>query len=255
VTAGPRRIRLDLAYDGTDFAGWQSQPGARTVQGVVEEAIRRIQGGAPARLRGAGRTDAGVHARGQVADAEVSASVDDERLLRALRSMLPRDVRPLGVRTEAPSFHARHDAVSKTYRYVLDRSPHGDPFLARYALHHPHEMDLDAVADSLRRLPGRRDWSGFAGAACPREDRVRRLTEASCRTVAPHLLEFTFSADGFLNHMVRNIVGTLLEIARGRFRPGRIDEILASRDRTLAGPTAEARGLCLEKVEYDVVIR
>ncbi|MBZ5640541.1 MAG: tRNA pseudouridine(38-40) synthase TruA [Acidobacteriia bacterium] len=250
MTDGPRRIRLDLAYDGTGFAGWQLQPGERTVQGVIEEALSRLENGALARVRGAGRTDAGVHARGQVADAEVSVALDDARLLRALRSMLPRDVRPVNVTTADPSFHARHDAVSKTYRYFLDRSPHGDPFVARYALHHPHPMDLAAVADALRRLPGRRDWSGFAGAACPPGDRIRHLARASCLEVSPDLLAFEFTADGFLNHMVRNLVGTIVEIARGRFRAERVDEILASGERTLAGPTAPPHGLCLERVAY-----
>jgi tRNA pseudouridine38-40 synthase len=111
-------------------------------------------------------------------------------------------------------------------------------------------MDLGAVAEALSRLLGRRDFSGFAGAACPCEDRVRHLTEASCLEVSADLLVFAFSADGFLTHMVRNLTGTLLEVGRGRFRPERIDEILSSRDRSLAGPTAAAHGLCLERVEY-----
>jgi tRNA pseudouridine38-40 synthase len=250
VTATPRRIRLDLAYDGTGFAGWQVQPGQRTVQGVIEGTLSRLQGGAAARIRGAGRTDAGVHARGQVADSEVAIRLDDEALLRSLRSMLPPEVRPLAARTVASSFHAQHDAVSKRYRYLLDRSAHRDPFLARYALHHPQPMDLAAVGEALRLLPGRRDWSGFAGAACPCEDRVRHLTLASFEELSPVLLAFDLGADGFLTHMVRNIVGTLIEIARGRFPPERILEILASGDRTLAGPTAPAHGLCLERVEY-----
>ena len=142
--------------------------------------------------------------------------------------MLPPDVRPLEARTVAPGFDARRHATSKTYRYVLDRTPHGDPFVARYALHHPHAMDLDAVREALRLLPGRRDWSGFAGSACEVEDRVRNLTRASCETPVPSVLALEFEADGFLNHMVRNLVGTLLEIARGRFPPGRILEILAA---------------------------
>jgi len=127
VTPAPRRVRLDLAYDGTDFAGWQVQPGLRTVQGVLEEALATIQG-ASARGSRAGRTDAGVHARGQVADAEVVTPASDARLLAALRSMLPGDVRLLALETADPSFHARHDAVSKTYRYLLDRSPGGIRF-------------------------------------------------------------------------------------------------------------------------------
>lgn len=245
-----RRIRLDLAYDGTDFLGWQVQPSGRTVQGTVEEALCRLHGGRAVRVRGAGRTDAGVHARGQVADAEVGTSLEDAEILSALQALLPRDVRPTAVRTTAGSFDARRDAVSKTYRYVLDRSRHADPFLARFALHIPHPLDEAAVTDALARLPGTRDWSGFTGAACPCADRVRTLIEASLARPSPGLSVFSFTADGFLNHMVRNLVGTLLEIARGRFIPDQVDDILASKDRRLAGPTAPARGLCLRRVEY-----
>mgnify|MGYP001765355213 CR=1 FL=1 len=250
MSASPRRIRLDLAYDGTDFFGWQEQPGLRTVQGVVAEALSRIQGGRPARVRGAGRTDAGVHARGQVADADVETPLDDGALFRALGAILPLDVRAVVLATAADEFDARRDATSKTYRYLLDRSPHGDPFLARYALHHPHPMDLDAVESALLSLPGRKDWSGFAGAAGTHESAVRDLTDARCAAEGKERLAFVFRADGFLNHMVRNLVGTLLEIARGRFPPSRIDEVLAARDRRLAGPTAPAHGLRLERVEY-----
>ncbi len=250
MTVVARRIRLDLAYDGTGFDGWQVQPGRRTVQGVVEAALGRIHGGRPIRVRGAGRTDAGVHARGQVADADVLSRLEDSRLLAALASLLPDDVRPLALVTVDAAFDARRDAVSKTYRYLLDRTPHGDPLVARFALHAPSPIDRPAVDDALRRLIGRHDWSGFAGAACTQDDRIRILFEATMADVAPGRCALTFSADGFLNHMVRNLVGTLLEIGRGRFAPGRVDEILASGDRRRAGPTAPARGLCLERIEY-----
>lgn len=246
----PRRVRLHLAYDGTGYAGWQLQAEARTVQGVLEQALTTIQGGAPVRVRGAGRTDAGVHARGQVADAEIGTRLDDAGLLRSLRSILPRDLRPLALSTADPSFNARRDARGKTYRYLVDRSAHGDPFLALFAMHVPGPMDLRAIGDGLARLPGRRDWSGFAGSACVVEDRVRNLTAAILHDDAPDLLAFTFSADGFLNRMVRNIVGTLLEVGRGRFGPERVDEVLRTGRRSLAGPTAPARGLCLVEVDY-----
>jgi tRNA pseudouridine38-40 synthase len=249
VTEQGRRIRIDLAYDGTDFAGWQIQPSQRTVQGTLEEALSRIEGDRAVRVRGAGRTDAGVHARQQVADVLVSTADDDEAVLRALRSILPGDVRPIALRTTRPDFHARHDAKSKTYRYLLDRSPARDPFLVRFASHHPYELDRPAMDEALARLPGRRDFAGFAGAASEVENTVRLLLEASYAE-SEGVGVFTFSADGFLNYMVRNLVGTILEIARGRVAPGRIDEVLASGDRNLAGPTAPARGLCLMRVDY-----
>ncbi len=156
----------------------------------------------------------------------------------------------MGLRTVDPSFHARHAAISKTYAYLLDRSAHGDPFLSRYALHWSFPVDLRAVEDALRRLPGKKDWSGFAGAACSCKDRVREMTEASFVSRSLENGVFRFTADGFLHHMVRNLVGTLLDVGRGRFGPERIDEILESTDRALAGFSAPAKGLCLEVVRY-----
>jgi tRNA pseudouridine38-40 synthase len=251
VSPESRRVRLDLAYDGTDFAGWQVQPGVRTVQGVVSRALERVQGSGAVVLRGAGRTDAGVHARRQVADAQVATRLDDAGLMRALEGLLPADVRPIELRTVDAKFHSRFDARSKTYVYRLDRSEHGDPFLARYALHHPFAIDAGAVCRALDRLRGRHDWSAFAGSACDVEDRVRTLEEASFEESAEGVGTFTFTADGFLNHMVRNLVGTLLDVARGATSPERVEEILASRDRRRAGATAPARGLCLARVRYD----
>jgi len=250
VSRAPRRIRLDLAYDGTDFAGWQMQRRQRTVQGVVEEVLGAVQGKGRVCVRGAGRTDSGVHAAHQVADCEIDTRLDDSGLAQALRRMLPRDVRPLRVATVAPDFHSQKYATSKSYRYRLDISRHGDPFRARYALHHPHRLDQELLERALLRLPGRRDWSGFAASACDKIDRVRHLTEAVLERREAECLDLTFSADGFLQHMVRNLVGTLLEVAGRRMPIEAIDEALTSGDRNRAGPTAAARGLCLMRVAY-----
>ncbi len=248
--SGARRVRIDLAYDGGDFSGWQVQPGRRTVQGVLEQTLSRLQGGRAVRVRGAGRTDAGVHARGQVADTDLGVPHSDADLLHALRSMLPPDLRPLRLATVSPTFHARHDAASKTYSYTLDRTPSGDPFRARHALHHPHPVAGEPLRRAIELLPGRRDWSGFAASSCEIEDRVRELSQAVYEEPADGVGVFTFRADGFLTHMVRILVGTLLEVARGRFAPERIRRILDSGDRTLAGPTAPPHGLCLEHIDY-----
>ena len=250
MTKRGRRVRIDLAYDGTEFAGWQVQPGQRTVQGTVEEALSRIESGRPVRVRAAGRTDAGVHARQQVTDVWLETTHEDAEIASRLRSMLPADVRPLALRTTTPGFHARHDATRKTYRYLLDRSTARDPFLNRFALHYPHTLDRAALDDALARLPGKKDWSGFAGAASEVEDTVRHLYEATYMEPSDAVGVFTFTADGFLTYMIRNLVGTILDIARGRFAPGRIDRVLETGDRTLAGPTAAARGLCLVQVVY-----
>jgi tRNA pseudouridine38-40 synthase len=246
-----RRVRIDLAYDGTAYAGWQIQPRVKTVQGIVEEALCRLHGGHAVRLRGAGRTDSGAHARGQVADALVATRSDDAGLTRALAHMLPGDVRPRRVLTVAEAFHAQHDAKSKTYRYLVDTSPHGDPWRRRYALAFPFALDEEAVDAALALLPGTRDWSGFTGAACTVGDRVRTIAEASRSTLRPGLLAFVFTADGFLTHMVRNLVGTLLSVGRGTIGPERVTEVLGTGDRRRAGPTAPANGLCLERVVYD----
>jgi len=245
-----RRIRLDLAYDGTDFAGWQKQPGRRTVQGLLEAELTRISGGEPVHVRGAGRTDAGVHALCQVADCVVNDRMDDDELAHALRSVLPADLRPLRLRTVPESFHARRSARFKTYRYRLDLSLAGDPFVNRFAQHYPWKLDFEQIRRGLSLLPGRRDWSGFTGAACEIENRVRTLEEAALDLPDTGTAFVSFRADGFLTYMVRNLVGTLLEIGRGRMPVDRIDEILEARDRGLAGPTASARGLCLQHVIY-----
>jgi tRNA pseudouridine38-40 synthase len=245
-----RRIRIDLAYDGTDFAGWQVQPGLRTVQGVVEQALTRLDGDRPVRLHGAGRTDAGVHARGQVAHCDLSTAEEDAELRRALSRILPGDVRPLALSSVAANFDVRRDALEKHYRYRIDRSQAGDPFTLRYVLHHPQPLDVDRMRVALALLPGRRDWSGFAAAACTVQDRVRTLTRAEFDGIDDGEAAFDFRGDGFLTHMVRNLVGTLLEVGRGKMAPERVVEILEAGDRKLAGPTAPPQGLCLERVVY-----
>ena len=246
----PRRVRIDLAYDGTAYEGWQIQPGRFTVQGVLEEALTRLHGGVRVKVRGAGRTDSGVHARAQVADAEVDDRFPDGELHGALLSILPGDIRAARVVSTGAAFHAQHDARGKTYVYFVDRSRSGSPFLARYAHQEPRALDEAAIDDALARLPGTRDWSGFAGAACVVADRVRALTEARRCAVRPGLDAFVFSADGFLTHMVRNLVGTVLDVGRGRFTPARVDEVIVSKDRGVAGATAPARGLWLWHVDY-----
>jgi tRNA pseudouridine38-40 synthase len=165
--------------------------------------------------------------------------------------MLPPDIRPRRVLTVPDAFHAQHDANSKTYRYLVDTQPYGDPWLSRYALSVPFTLDLSAVDAGLLLLPGTRDWSGFTGSACTVDDRVRTMSEARLISLRPGLMAFSFTADGFLTHMVRNLVGTLLAIGRGTFAAERIAEVLATGDRWRAGPTAPAHGLCLQRIVYD----
>jgi len=245
-----RRIRIDLAYDGTDFEGWQLQARGRTVQGTVEAALTRLAGERPVRLRAASRTDSGVHARQQVADGLIATRLDDAALARALHALLPPDVSATRVATVASGFHSMRDALHKTYGFLVDLSPHGDPLIARYAVRHPYPFDLDRVRRGLEMLPGRRDWSGFADSRCRIRDRVREVRRAEWRSEPDDRGWFVFTADGFLTYMVRNMVGTLLEIASGRMQPERIARILESRDRRWAAATAPARGLCLWEIVY-----
>jgi len=244
-----RRIRIDLTYDGTAFCGWQWQERQRTVQGTVEEALTRLAGDVPVRLRAASRTDSGVHARQQVTDCVIDSRLDDDGLAHALGKMLPDDVRPTHVRTVATDFSSMHGALRKTYRYRLDRSRHGDPMAARFAVHHPHALDPGLVREGAKRLVGKHDWSGFADSRCTIENRVRELFEAGYEE-SDDAGWFVFTADGFLTYMVRNLVGTLLEIGAGRMAPTDIDRILESGDRRLAASTAPARGLCLWRIVY-----
>ena len=251
MTPGVRRLRIDLSYDGTDFAGWQFQPAQRTVQGVLEAALGKLEGRRSVAARGAGRTDSGAHARNQVADAECRVRLDDDGVAHALRCILPDDIAILRVRTVPADFHSRTGAAGKRYRYALDLSRHGDPFSRRFAAHCPGPFDRAAVSDAMERLPGKRDWVGFASSKCRVQSTVRHLTEATLgKPSTDQRVWLDFAADGFLTHMVRNLVGTLLEIARGRFAPERVDRILESCDRRLAGPAAAARGLHLWRVVY-----
>lgn len=245
-----RRIRIDLAYDGTDFAGWQWQARERTVQATVEQVLGRLAGDRPVRLRAASRTDSGVHARQQVTDGLIDTRLDDRGLARALVALLPPDVRPTRVETVPPEFHSMRDALRKTYRFRIDLSPHGDPLIARYAVHHRGRFDRERVARALEQLPGRRDWSGFVDSRCRVRQRVRRLGEAVWLDESSDRGCFVFTADGFLTYMVRNMVGTLLEIARGTMAVEAIPRILETGDRRLAAATAPAHGLCLWQVDY-----
>jgi len=245
-----RRIRIDLAYDGTDFEGFQLQPRGRTVQGVVEAVLERLAGGRPVRLRAASRTDSGVHARKQVVDGRIETSLDDHALERGLEALLPRDVSAVRVATVPDSFHSMHHAIAKTYRFRMDLSRHGDPLIARYAVHHRGRFDPELVERGLRLLVGRRDFTGFADSRCRVRERVRCLDRAEWAPLEDAGGCFVFRADGFLTYMVRNMVGTLLEIGRGKRAVEAIAEILETRDRRLAAATAPARGLCLWDVEY-----
>ncbi|HEX9724938.1 MAG TPA: tRNA pseudouridine(38-40) synthase TruA [Vicinamibacteria bacterium] len=240
--------RMTLAYDGTDYLGWQLQPQGATIQSRLQEALANIAGD-PVTVVGAGRTDAGVHAQGQVAHFELPTPVPPSGLLKGLNSMLPQDIRILDVELAPPDFHARYTARSKTYRYCFDVSPVASPFRCRYTLHHPYPLDWEAMSKAAERFVGRHDFESFRASSCEAKTSERHCTVSRFVREGAELV-YEVAADGFLHHMVRNIVGTLLEVGRGKIDPGEIDRLLEAKDRKQAGPTAPAQGLHLMRVEY-----
>jgi tRNA pseudouridine38-40 synthase len=241
-----QNYKILLAYDGTDFRGWQRQPGERTVQGTVEEAVFRITRKKTA-LHGAGRTDAGVHALAQAANFRVTTRLADEELFRALNAVLPWDVRILGLEKAPPDFEARRSARSKVYEYRIIRAPRISPFDFRYALHWPFSLDLRAMRAAAPLFARREDFTAFSSNR--ERNPVRAVRRSEVRKRGDEVV-YTVEADGFLRYMVRTIVGTLLEIGRGKYPPERVEEIFRGRERSLAGPTAPAKGLCLVRVDY-----
>ena len=245
-----RRVRLTLAYDGTDFHGWQSQARERTVQDTLERALAKVAGDRPVRTRAAGRTDAGVHARAQVADASLACPYGDADLRHRLNRLLPDDVRVVDVETVPEDFHSRFGVRTKTYVYRIDVGPVENPFRRRSVWHLREPPDLAPMKDAARRLLGAHDFTSFSAPSCTKEDRVRTVAEASWR-FADDRWTFRTTADGFLTYMVRNMVGALVRIGRGELPPTAVDAWIAERRPGAAGPTAPACGLTLERVVYD----
>jgi tRNA pseudouridine38-40 synthase len=245
-----RNIRLIIAYDGTEFHGWQRQPGQRTVQGEIEAIARRVARH-PVNVRGSGRTDAGVHARGQCANFITTCTIPTENLRRAMQSRLPRDVSLRRAEIVHPDFVASADALSKLYRYRIHnaRNRPVDRLAQHYVYHCWHELDVERMRRAARHFVGEMDFSAMAGAGCVRETMVRRVIRCEVHRRYEEI-RVDVEGTGFLYNQVRNMVGTLIEIGRGRWQPDRLAEILASKDRRQAGPTAPAQGLCLQWVRY-----
>jgi tRNA pseudouridine38-40 synthase len=243
-----RNLKLTLAYDGTNFHGWQVQPQLRTVQGELERALRKLFNH-DAAVTGSGRTDAGVHAHAQVANVETERTMDTGAVIRGANALLPDDIRVLSVEEVEVGFHARRSAQSKTYRYRIWRLPIVSPFEFRYVYAFRYPLDESLIDRGTRCFVGTHDFSSFCATASEVEDRTRTIYEA---TWARSEREWTFEirGNGFLQYMVRTIVGTLLEIGQGRISPERLAAIFAAHDRRAAGPTAPARGLHLIRVDY-----
>src|SRR5262245_20088721 len=229
-------FRFVLEYDGTEFAGWQSQAqGERTVQATLAAALAEIAG-APVRVTGAGRTDAGVHAEGQVAAAVLETRLDAATQLRALNARLPRNLVVLDCAPARDSFDPRREARGKLYRYAVWNAPVASPLRRRRCHHVPAPLDVAAMKDAAAHLVGRHDFASFQGAGSSVVETVRTLARADVAGASGGEVLFAFEADGFLRHMVRNLVGTLLEVGAGRRPAGSMPALLAARDRTQAGP-------------------
>ena len=249
-----RNLKMILSYDGADFAGWQVQPDAVTVQGTLASAIGRVTG-EKVLPQGSGRTDAGVHALAQVMTLVTKSSVPTQNFEKAMNDILPPSVRVLEVAEMPADFHARHSARSKTYRYRMYREPICPPFLARYVWHYPYPLNEQAMAESAAVMIGEKDFTSFA-AVDPergREDEpisnVRTIFSSAWERKGEELI-YTVRGSGFLHHMVRNLVGTFLLVGRGTLQKADLTRILEARSRSAAGATAPASGLYLVEVGY-----
>jgi tRNA pseudouridine38-40 synthase len=295
-----RNLKITLAYDGSEFHGWQIQPGLPTVQGILADCLGRIAG-ENVLPQGSGRTDAGVHALAQVASIRLDSPVPERNLLVALNDILPPSIRVTGVEVVEDDFHARHSAVAKTYRYRIYRDPICPPFLARYVYHDPYPMDEDAMIRASEYIVGEFDFSSFAASDPERPARVaeaksvKRRPVSSSGTVAaqqevedagirdidpddddspdrlsqkqgnvrniysslwvrtPDEFSYTVRGNGFLHHMVRNLMGTFLQVGKGSLQAKDMPAILAAKNRSASGPTAPACGLYLVSVEYGML--
>jgi len=242
-----RNIKITIHYDGTSYHGWASQPGMPTVQGMVQEAIYKLTG-QNAKVNGSSRTDAGVHGLGQVANFIIDCPIPTENFQNALNNLLPNDITIANVCEVSESFDAISDTVEKRYDYLINTNLIR-PVLARNQWHRPGNLDVDKMAVAAELLVGKHDFKSFASAADQRESSVRTITLCTVEQDGD-IIKISVTADGFLYNMVRNIVGTLVEIGRGRWQSEYIQDILDTKDRNAAGPIAPACGLCLMEIYY-----
>lgn len=246
------RYKAIISYDGTLFSGFQRQPEARSVQEELEKTLKRLNRGQEVTVHGAGRTDAGVHAYGQVIHFDLPEVRDVEKLRFGLDTQSPDDIDVVAVEQVSDDFHARYNKHSKTYEFLVDNGRPKNPMMRHYATHYPYPLDLTLMQEAIQDLVGTHDFTGFTASGTSVEDKVRTITEARVELDShTGFLVFTFSGNGFLYKQVRNMVGTLLKIGNGRMPVGQIKVILDKMDRNLAGPTAAGNGLYLKEIHYD----
>jgi tRNA pseudouridine38-40 synthase len=251
-----RYFKLIIAYDGTDFHGWQMQSNKPTIQGEIVNVLRRITQES-VQLHGAGRTDAGVHALGQIGSFRTQSTLSAGEFQRALNALLPPSIRIVAAEEVGPDFNARWSARGKIYRYRLYRGKVVPPMLWRYVLHYPFPLDEDAMRDASARFVGMHDFASFAASTSSEEDDKERSTEREIystglvRSSDQEELVFTVRGRSFLRYMVRKIVGTLLDVGRGKLKPDDIDRLYELKDRSKSGPTVPPQGLCMVSVELE----
>lgn len=249
-----RNLKLVLAYDGTDFSGWQVQPGAPTIQGTLASAIGRITQ-EKVLPQGSGRTDAGVHALAQVATVQIASVIPTENFLVALNDILPASIRVLVVHEVGSDFHARKSAIAKTYRYRIFREAICPPFVSRYVWHYPYPLDENAMQEAALLIKGEHDFTSFAAVDPERQkdlrnfSNVRHIFSSQWRRESSELI-YEVRGNGFLHHMVRNLIGTFLLVGKQTLEPEDVKRILKAKLRSEAGATAPASGLYLGSVEY-----
>jgi tRNA pseudouridine38-40 synthase len=250
-----RNIKLTLAYDGAKFHGWQTQPGVATIQGTLTDVVRKITQ-EPVSIHGASRTDAGVHALGQVASFKTRSGLTAEELRRALNALLPATIRVTEAEEMGQDFHARWQAMEKTYQYRIFRGAVMSPFEYQRVLHYPFPLDEEAMMEAAKCFEGEHDFSSFAATSGSEEaDKDKSPVRVICRSeLARHTereeIVYAVTGKSFLRYMVRKIVGTLLDVGRGKLQPEDIAEVFEARDRSRSGPTAPPEGLYLVSLKY-----
>ncbi|EFY01986.1 tRNA pseudouridine(38-40) synthase TruA [Streptococcus dysgalactiae] len=246
------RYKATISYDGTLFSGFQRQSHERTVQEEIEKTLQKLTGGQPVPIHGAGRTDAGVHAYGQVIHFDLPQKRDLEKLRFALDTQTPDDIDVVDLAIVADDFHCRYQKHSKTYEFLVDNGRPKNPMMRHYATHYPYPLDMNKMQEAIKTLVGTHDFTGFTAAGTSVKNKVRTITEATLvQDDKTGFLVFTFSGNGFLYKQVRNMVGTLLKIGNGRMPVEQIKVILDSKNRQLAGPTPAGNGLYLKEIHYE----
>ena len=245
-----QRYKSIISYDGSGFSGYQVQPKKRTVQSELEAVLAKMHKGEPLKVSASGRTDAGVHAKGQVIHFDSHLPISEEKWEIALNSLLPEEISVLSVKKVESTFHARFNAIGKEYHYVLQLSKRRDPFQRNFSYLYPYELNIEAMREASCFFIGTHDFTSFCSAKTEVEDRIRTI-ETIDLILDNDFLTLRFVGNGFLYNMVRILTGTLLEVGSGKRKPEEMADLLAKKDRRLAGKTAPAQGLYLWKVFYE----